>query len=123
MVLGKAIKPSQEEPSFTIVPAPLINSDTLEMIDVLKCVSCGHSEPVCYFITLGKEYYHLHPQLERWCRDNLGPGRWGSYKEVPEDANWVISGIFGYLTYRFKDEATLNYFRESNDLLSISDNS
>lgn len=43
MELGKAIKPSPLEEN-AIGPQGISNAETLEMIDVLKCPKCGHSE-------------------------------------------------------------------------------
>jgi hypothetical protein len=45
MELGKAIKPSPLEEN-AIGPQGISNAETLEMIDVLKCPKCGHSEYV-----------------------------------------------------------------------------
>jgi len=48
MKLGKAIQPDME-PADTRAwgyhfDPPMINSETLQLIDVLKCPSCGHSD-------------------------------------------------------------------------------
>ena len=44
MRLGKAIKPDTEANALYIAPQPMINADTLELINVLKCPACGHSD-------------------------------------------------------------------------------
>ena len=44
MLLGKAIKPDMEANALYICRPPMINSETLELINVLKCPVCGHSE-------------------------------------------------------------------------------
>jgi ssDNA-binding Zn-finger/Zn-ribbon topoisomerase 1 len=44
MILGKAIKPEEEYNCRYLVQQEPINSDTLEIIDVMKCPKCGHSE-------------------------------------------------------------------------------
>lgn len=50
MSLGKAIKPDIEAkvlyiaPKWNLAPQSMINADTLELINVLKCPACGHSD-------------------------------------------------------------------------------
>jgi ribosomal protein S27AE len=44
MVPGVAIRPNMEEHALTIAPVAPITSETLVMVDVLKCPTCGHSE-------------------------------------------------------------------------------
>jgi len=41
---GMAIEPDMEYGARYLIPPPLINSDTIELISVKKCVNCGHSE-------------------------------------------------------------------------------
>ena len=43
MGLGIAIRPDTESGALYIVRPPMINAETLELIDVLKCPACGHS--------------------------------------------------------------------------------
>jgi len=44
MKLGRAIDPIEESNCHYFAPQPLINSETLRLIDVLKCPKCGHSD-------------------------------------------------------------------------------
>jgi len=44
MIPGKAIRPDTEKDVLYIVRPPMINAETLELIDVLKCPACGHSD-------------------------------------------------------------------------------
>lgn len=44
MVSSKAIKPSYETNVRYLVAQPLVNANTLELIDCLKCPVCGHSD-------------------------------------------------------------------------------
>ena len=44
MKLGKAIKPNRYDDAIVIFPTPMINSETIQLIDVLKCSDCGHSD-------------------------------------------------------------------------------
>lgn len=46
MVLGEAIKPAIDCDSRAIVPTAPIKFKDLEVIPVLKCPACGHSEHV-----------------------------------------------------------------------------
>jgi len=46
MILGKAIKPDIESNVSFIIRPPMINAETLELINVLKCPACGHSEEI-----------------------------------------------------------------------------
>jgi hypothetical protein len=44
MELGIAIKPDMEANALYVCPQPMINAETLELIDVLKCPKCGYSD-------------------------------------------------------------------------------
>lgn len=44
MVPGKAIRPDTEHGALHIVQQPMITAETMELIDVLKCPACGHSD-------------------------------------------------------------------------------
>ena len=44
MEFGIAIKPDKEVNALYIHPPPMINAETLELIDVLKCPKCGYSD-------------------------------------------------------------------------------
>ena len=44
MVIGQAIKPTTVEDVLYVMPEPYIDNDNLEIIDVWKCPTCGHSE-------------------------------------------------------------------------------
>jgi rubrerythrin len=41
--LGIAINPETEYGARYMLPVPLVNSETMIMIDVYKCKSCGYS--------------------------------------------------------------------------------
>jgi len=44
MEIGTAIDPKHDINTRYLVPRPPINQDTLELIDVWKCNTCGRSE-------------------------------------------------------------------------------
>ena len=46
MVIGQAIRSNLEVNTRYLTGKPLINHETLELIDVLKCPTCGHSEQI-----------------------------------------------------------------------------
>ena len=46
MLLGTAIKPNTEANALYVIQPQLLNSETLKLIDVLKCPACGHSEEI-----------------------------------------------------------------------------
>lgn len=58
-------------------------------------------------ITFDKGRYHLHPEMEQWCKDNIGPGgwTWSSPKtwEGMGDKLWIMHSTFGNTTFAFKD--------------------
>lgn len=58
-------------------------------------------------ITFGKDKYHLHTEMERWCKDNFGPGGWSFSTpkswECMGDKIWVMHSTFGNTTFAFKD--------------------
>jgi hypothetical protein len=53
-----------------------------------------------YDIMLDRDYYHLHPELLEWCREQYGfnTGRW----------TW--SSVFGHIFFTFYDEKDRNWF-------------
>ena len=66
------------------------------------------------WITFGKDRYHLNGEMEQWCKDNVGPGKWigGTLKtwEGMEPNVWVIESMFGNTTFSFKDPKHLTHF-------------
>lgn len=66
------------------------------------------------WITFGKDRYHQHPEMDQWCRDNIGEGGW-TY-ETPktwEGMNgkiWVMYSMFGNTTFAFKESKHLAWF-------------
>lgn len=58
-------------------------------------------------ITFGKDRYSQHPEMEQWCKDNIGPGGWtyDSPKtwEGLGDKIWIMHTTFGNTTFAFKD--------------------
>ena len=69
---------------------------------------------VTQYITFGKDKYHLHQEMEKWCREKLGPGGW-TY-ETPKtwegmgDKVWVIHSMFGNTTFAFKNPKHFTLF-------------
>ena len=66
------------------------------------------------WITFGKDRFHLNTKMEKWCRDNLGPGGWTYDKpktwEGMGDKSWSIHSMFGHTTFAFKDPKHLTMF-------------
>ena len=66
------------------------------------------------WITFGKDRYHQHLEMEKWCHDNVGHGGW-TYA-TPEtwegmgDHVWAIESMFGNITFVFKDAKHLTLF-------------
>ena len=67
------------------------------------------------WITFGKNRFHQHPEMDQWCRDNIGEGGW-TY-ETPktwEGMNgkiWVMHSMFGNTTFCFKEEKDFMWFK------------
>jgi len=65
-------------------------------------------------VTFGKDQYHLNREMETWCRDNFGPGKWinGHLKtwEGMEPNVWVMQSMFGHTTFTFKEPKHLTLF-------------
>jgi hypothetical protein len=59
------------------------------------------------FYTFGKEQYHLHLEMEQWCRNNIGQGSWGG--AYVGDV-WSIDSMFGNTTFAFKNPNHLTMF-------------
>jgi hypothetical protein len=69
---------------------------------------------VMNFFTFGKDKYHLHPEMEQWCHDNIGKGGWTyttpkTWKGMG-DKIWSIDSMFGNTTFAFKDPKHLTFF-------------
>lgn len=65
-------------------------------------------------ITFGKDRYHQHVEMERWCQDNIGPGGWtyGTPKTWEGMSNkiWVMHSMFGNTTFAFKNARDYTFF-------------
>lgn len=65
-------------------------------------------------VTFDKDKYHLHRDMEQWCRDHIGPGQW-SYAtpktwEGMGNSRWLMHSMFGRTTFCFKDKRDLTMF-------------
>lgn len=65
-------------------------------------------------VTFGKDRYHLNDEMEKWCKQNVGPGGWTgaspkTWKGMGEKT-WVIHSMFGNTTFCFKEEKHYNWF-------------
>ena len=58
-------------------------------------------------VTLGKELYHLHEQMQNWCSSKFGPGNWINERVVKDwegmQVDWTIHSMFGITTLCFKE--------------------
>lgn len=66
-------------------------------------------------ITFGKDCYHLNGEMERWCRDTIGSGRWvggqlTTWEGMPADEVWAVCSMFGNTTFMFKRERDYQWF-------------
>lgn len=50
-------------------------------------------------VDFGKDQYHKIEDMNRWLRENVGPGGWPPML----DARWHIRTAFGASRYTFKD--------------------
>ena len=57
-------------------------------------------------VEFDKDKYHLIEEMNRWLRENVGPGGWAPVL----DARWHIEGAFGHHTYTFKDPRDATMF-------------
>jgi hypothetical protein len=65
------------------------------------------------YITFDKEKYHLHLEMQEWCKQQFGEGKWISYpypKDWTSMPDWTIHSMFGNTTFAFKDEKQYNWF-------------
>lgn len=46
MVVGTAIGPFHNENELTILPRPNLTNETMKLMNVYKCPTCGHSEVI-----------------------------------------------------------------------------
>jgi hypothetical protein len=64
-------------------------------------------------ITFDNTRYHLNREMEQWCRDNIGEGKWIG-EICPKDwtgmPDWTIHSMFGNTTFAFKNEKQYNWF-------------
>lgn len=65
-------------------------------------------------ITFGKDRYHEHLDMEKWCYKNIGKGgwSWGTPKtwEGMDDKIWTMNSAFGNTTFAFKEQKHYNWF-------------
>jgi hypothetical protein len=60
-------------------------------------------------IQFGRDRYHLQGDMERWCRQNIGPGQWtcgelNTWKGMT-DRQWIIWSMFGSTFFQFRQES------------------
>jgi hypothetical protein len=60
-----------------------------------------------------KDQYHRQNEMELWCRENIGYGKW-TYGDIDnwkgmEGARWVIWSMFGstFFKFRYQKDAVL----------------
>ncbi len=65
------------------------------------------------FITFGKDQYHLHREMESWCEQQFGQGKWIG-ERYPKDwtgmPDWTVHSMFGNTTFAFKEEKHYTWF-------------
>ena len=67
------------------------------------------------WITFGKDRYHQQHEITAWCKEYVGHGGWTleSYKTWNWTTNgkvWAMYGMFGNITYAFKEPKHLTLF-------------
>lgn len=60
-------------------------------------------------IQFGRAHYHLQDDMQHWCKENIGPGKW-SHGEVQnwegmDNNRWVIWSMFGSTFFQFRQES------------------
>jgi hypothetical protein len=64
-------------------------------------------------ITFEKDQYHLQNEMQAWCEEQFGEGRWIG-ERCPRDWTdmpaWTVNSAFGRTTFAFKDAANYNWF-------------
>ena len=66
-------------------------------------------------ITFGKDRYSQQNEIADWCREHIGPGGWTleDYKTwhwTTDGKIWAMYGMFGNITYAFKEPKHLTAF-------------
>jgi hypothetical protein len=65
------------------------------------------------YITFGKDRYHLHNDMSKWCVEQFGEGRWIG-ERYPKDwtglPNWTIHSMFGNTTFAFRQQQHYTWF-------------
>lgn len=67
-----------------------------------------------YWTTFGKDSYHLNGEMERWCKEFIGPGGWTystptTWKGM-DGKIWIMHSMFGHTTFAFKNHKDFAYF-------------
>ena len=64
------------------------------------------------WITFGKDRYHQQNEIRAWCTEHVGDGAWArGMPESWEGRSWAMyGGMFGNITYAFKDPKHLTLF-------------
>lgn len=65
-------------------------------------------------VTFGKRRYHEHPDMEKWCHENIGKGGWTwetpkTWEGMNEQV-WVVHSMFGNTTFAFKNQRDYTMF-------------
>ena len=58
-------------------------------------------------LRFGKDRYHLHGEMEAWCKKHVGPGGWHHSGEITSWkalGKWCLSCDFGNSKIRFKND-------------------
>jgi len=58
-------------------------------------------------LNFGRDHYHLHGEMEAWCKKYVGPGGWYGGGEITNWkalGKWRLSCNFGHSTISFKND-------------------
>jgi hypothetical protein len=63
-------------------------------------------------ITFGKDRYHEHTEMERWCHEHIGKGGWSCFDnwEGLDGKIWLMYSMFGNTTFAFKENKHYTLF-------------
>jgi len=53
--------------------------------------------------SFGKDRYHQHLEMIKWCEKNLGDGGYYAFTQRPKTTKWAIESMFGNTHFFFKD--------------------
>jgi len=68
-------------------------------------------------VQFDKHYYHLQNDMQKWCKEYIGPGGWGNPEPINDieyfdrdNLKWYIDCMFGNTFFFFRNDRDATLF-------------